>query len=286
MNITYQNLEIIVVDNGSEENLSSSLMGLSREIKYIRLEENIGVAGRNIGIDNATGSIVITIDDDVFGLDDKHIEKIISIFDQNKKIGGINFKVLDPDSEDVINWCHPYKSEDYENKYFKTDRISEGAIAFRREVLEMTELYPDYYFISHEGTDLAVQIIGLGYDIIFCPDVVVRHFHCNENRESWRRYYYDTRNQFWLVIRHYPFWWGFKCLSRGISALLIYSIRDGFVIYWLKAVFDAVKLMPKVFKERRVISKEIQRELREINKNKPGIMYMIRKRFFRKGVRI
>src|SRR5712664_3234414 len=62
----YQNLEIIVVDNHSQDDLRQVIQGLSSEIRLLELPENLGAcAGRNAGIREAHGDIIVFIDDDV-----------------------------------------------------------------------------------------------------------------------------------------------------------------------------------------------------------------------------
>ncbi len=81
--------------------------------------------------------------------------------------------------------------EDHENKRFTTYEITEGAVAFNQKALLSTSLYPDYFFISHEGPDLAFQIMNNGYSVIYNAEVVVKHYHSDLGRKSWTTYYYD-----------------------------------------------------------------------------------------------
>jgi len=58
------NLEIIVVDDASIDDTAEVCRGL-KEIKYVRLERNQGVAGaRNVGIMKSTGRYIAFLDDD------------------------------------------------------------------------------------------------------------------------------------------------------------------------------------------------------------------------------
>ena len=57
--------EIIVVDNGSEDETSARITQQYPDIRLVRLEANQGVAqGRNIGAQAARGEFLIFIDDD------------------------------------------------------------------------------------------------------------------------------------------------------------------------------------------------------------------------------
>jgi glycosyltransferase involved in cell wall biosynthesis len=84
---TYQNIEIIVVDDASDIPVSfdSFEFGSSIPIKIIRNERSLGgAAARNIGIDNACGEFLSFLDDD-----DYYINNKIQILLEN--IGGNDF---------------------------------------------------------------------------------------------------------------------------------------------------------------------------------------------------
>jgi glycosyltransferase involved in cell wall biosynthesis len=82
---TYNNLEIIVVNDGSPENVDDFLAKYGDKIIYI-LKENGGPASaRNLGIDKATGEYIAFLDSDDIWLNNK-IEKQISLMEISKAI--------------------------------------------------------------------------------------------------------------------------------------------------------------------------------------------------------
>ena len=73
LNQTYENFELIVVDDGSTDN-TSEVMGVfsDERIKYIKLEENSGQSkARNVGIENATYNFIAFADSDDFWTEKK-----------------------------------------------------------------------------------------------------------------------------------------------------------------------------------------------------------------------
>ena len=285
-NIQYSPLDIIVVDNHSTDETESMVCSEFPKVAYYRMAANKGVGARNVGLSKAAGDIVVTLDDDIIGLDDIGIESLIGLFDKHQDIGAICFKVVDYYTDQICNWSHHYKVEEFSNRQFVTDEISEGAVAFRRSVLAKSGLYPDDFFISYEGADLLCRMLDAGYKTIYSPEVVVHHRHAQQGRPNWRRYYYDTRNQIWFVARNYPVLMGLKYLFRGLTAMFFYSMRDGFLRYWIKGVWHGVRLLPGVLADRKCITKETVMTLRQISTNRPSLFYMIRKRFFQRGVKI
>jgi GT2 family glycosyltransferase len=277
-------LEIIVVDNASELPVSG-LLPVDERLKVLTLDENTGVGGRNAGIREASGDIVITLDDDVTGITDEDISTLQGLF-EDPGIAAVNFMVRDDETDEIINWCHHRKKQEFANRQFDTYEISEGAVAFRRSVALQAGLYPEFFFISHEGPDLAIRIMDQGYRVIYSPDVKVKHSHCLTARISWRRYYYDTRNLIWYVVRSFPVMQGLKMVVIGAGAMFVYSIRDGYFRYWLKGVFDAVTGLGRVLRYRKRISADTLGRFREIEKSNPGFLYMLGQRLFRRNVKI
>ena len=273
-----------MVDNASEVPVSG-LLPEDQRLKIISLDENIGVGGRNAGIRKATGDIVITLDDDVTGITNEAIHTLNSLFEETG-VAAVNFMVLDEKTGEITNWCHHRKQQEFANTQFDTYEISEGAVAYRRNVILQTGLYPGFFFISHEGPDLAVRIMDLGYRVIYSPFVRVKHSHCMVARTSWRRYYYDTRNLVWYAARHFPVMPGLKMVAIGVGSMFVYSVRDGYFRYWLKGIIDALSRLNKVLKDRKCIGADTMKRFREIEKLNPGILYMLRKRLLNRNIKI
>jgi GT2 family glycosyltransferase len=283
--LRYEPLEIIVIDNNSTDGTEMSIANYEK-VRYVKLHDNIGVGARNEGIRISTGDILICLDDDVIGIDDEKIKKIVSKFESKPDIGALCFKVVDFYNGKICNWSHHYKKEEYCDKEFNTDEMTEGAVAFRKSVFEKSGLYPEEFFISYEGPDLILRMLNAGFVTMYSPEIEVRHRTSAEGRKSWRRYYYDTRNQLWFVARNYPFWKGMKYLLRGLSAMLFYSLRDGYLTYWLKGIWDGLRALPSVMKERKPYSAGTGKVLSEIASYRPSIIYMIKQRVFKREIRL
>jgi len=255
-------------------------------VRLFTTEQNVGAEARNIGIANARGEIVVTIDDDIFGITGESIKAITRIFRVNNTLAALCFMVRDYYTGSICNWCHPYADEEYADRELVTTEITEGAVAFNKEAVVRVGMYPEKFIISHEGSDLAARIIDHQYDIRYSPQIVVRHKYARESRASWRRYYYDTRNAFWLAIRNYRLIFGVGYLTKRTVVMLIYSIRDGYFKYWLKAFRDSLADLPAMLRARKTISRETERKIREINRNRPGLVYYFKKRMLQKQVKI
>ncbi|RWX48512.1 Glycosyl transferase family 2 [Candidatus Electrothrix marina] len=269
--------EIIVVDNASEDGTLNLIADFFADVLVVGLDHNMGASGRNEGIKKASGDIIITLDDDVFFSSSSDLAKIEKKFKQDQNISVLNFRILDGETKRVIpfNWFHPYKMEDYADIDFLTDYISEGAVAFRREVFAMVGYYPEEFFISHEGPDLAYRLLDAGLDIYYTADVSVIHKCSTEHRVSWRNTYYDTRNQIWLAVRNLPLIMAISHISYRLLTTLLFALWRRQLKWYFKAVFDGFKGIKDEIHKRKVISKETIRKIKRIRKNKPGFGYKL-----------
>ncbi|MDY6839755.1 MAG: glycosyltransferase [Thermodesulfobacteriota bacterium] len=284
--LKYPSLEIIIVDNCSDDDTQQMVKSQFPLPKYIRTNKNLGASARNLGMKVAKGQVLVTLDDDIVGINDDHIVELVQVFNERPRIGAINFKVLDSNTLKICNWVHHCDEYQYGEKEFETYEITEGAVAFRKQALQKAGYYPHHFFLSYEGPDLALRIIDSGYDIIYLNTISVIHFHSDAGRDPWLNYYYDTRNQLWLAARNFPVSYSLVFLGRGILSMLVYSIRDGYFGYWIKAIVDGLKGISAAVADRKVISKDSLRIIRTIDRNRLPFFSLLKKRLFKRGVRL
>ena len=277
-------LETIVVDNCSTDGTQEMFPSLFPKVSYIRMDRNMGVGARNSGMEVAHGDFLITLDDDIIGISDKDLNILLKIFKERPNVGAVNFKVINPNDASLCNWVHHCSSEEFQDKEFLTYEITEGAVAFRKKTLQMAGYYSASYFMSHEGPDLAFRIYESGFQVIYTGRICVKHYHASEGRTPWRNYYYDTRNQFLLVFRNFPLHYGTRYIIRGQAAMFLYSFRDGFLKYWAKGVVDGIRMVLDSKGQRKILSDKTMKIISDIDSNRPGFWYLLRKRMFRRGV--
>lgn len=280
------NCEVIIVDNHSEDKYSERLAKDFNNVSVIRLDRNYGAVGRNFGMQAAKGKYLITLDDDVWGITNQDLDKISTLFQDMEDVHGICFKVLDEKDHSVTNWCHHRDPDIYSDQAFETYQISEGAVAFRRALFDEIGFYPIEFFISHEGPDLAYRMLKAKKRIVYEPTIQVIHAHALEGRKSWRRYYFDTRNLIWLAYRHYNLQMLLFLFPVQILAMFIYSVRDGFARYFIRAVKDALSGLAVYRGSRSPINKETHARIKSLDTHKPPLSFYIKRRLLRKGVKI
>lgn len=279
-------VEIIVVDNASTSYELQAYIDNFPHVHFIRNAENIGAVGRSSGMAAAQGEVVITLDDDVFGINAGDLDYLARLFTQSPELAAVCFKVLDEETAAVINWCHRHDKSRYQDQAFATYEISEGAVAFRRQALQQVGLYPLDYFISHEGIDLAMRLLNAGYRIEYQPAIAVTHEHAIEGRPGWRRYYYDSRNLFWLAARYFDLELIARRCVLQLLALAIYAVRDGHLRAYARGVRDGVAGLRRQRAQRQPVTAAAKAYMREVDRHSPPFWRLVRERLFRKTVRI
>jgi glycosyltransferase involved in cell wall biosynthesis len=79
--------EVLVVDDGSTENLETAIAGHEGNVRLIRHEDNRGIAAaRNTGIKNATGQLIAFLDSDDLWLENK-LTRQVPYFHDNTSAG-------------------------------------------------------------------------------------------------------------------------------------------------------------------------------------------------------
>ena len=163
-NILKSNYEIIVINDGSEDNSENEILKFKKNIVYIKNKTNLGLpASRNKGIIAAKGRYIFNLDSD-----DYIHPKTLSIF--------LTAFELIPDASCIASdYVHTDINDNKSNPISFKDKPIACSIMFKRQLLIDIGLY-DEYFKVHEEKDLWIRIKEKKLKIIYLKLPLYRYF--------------------------------------------------------------------------------------------------------------
>lgn len=205
----YRPLEIVVVDNASDDGTAQMLCEEFSDpcICYVRLSENRGVTGgRNVSITEARGDILITLDDDCVFRDPEAASVIVEKFQQDERLGVLAFRIVNYFTNCMAKDEFPHRDKTLDSKSeLETSYFIGAGHAVRKAVYQHVGLYPENFFYGMEELDLSFRILDAGYKILYFPQVYVLHKRSPNARISdlarWQRM---LENRVRTSIRNLP----------------------------------------------------------------------------------
>lgn len=177
--------EVIVVNNASSVDYSAirEYIAATTHIpfRYFVSMENLGVArGRNYALQQATGDILIMLDDDAEMGNKDCLVNLVKEFEKaatDRPLAIVSFKVLYYSTGQMQKNALPHKryNEYKDQSYFQTYYYAGGAHAIKRKVIEKLGHYPNDFFYGMEEYDLGYRILDAGYSIVYSDKIVMLH---------------------------------------------------------------------------------------------------------------
>ena len=212
---SYENIEIIVVDNASTDGTGEAVRQLYPNVKLVRLGENTGVTGgRNVGARMAKGEFILFLDHDM--IVDKELVKnlvnalksksvgaagsIIYYFDEPKKIWAAGTSI------NMLTGKISFNNIVIDDRAYAEVQVLPAAIMVRREVLEKVGLFDGIFFAVYEDTDFCFRVKEAGYKVVCVPNAKAWHkVPVDEKLQELHvlsRSYYIARNRIIFMKKH------------------------------------------------------------------------------------
>ena len=225
----YQDIEVIVVDNGSRENGFHQFEEHFPGNIYIRSDENLGFAGgNNLGVSVAKGEYLFFVNNDA-EVTNTCISVLVEILQSDNRIGMVSPLICYfPEHEEqkenpVIQYAGMPRVNSFTGRSkmqgkgmvnsgqfdapFQTGYAHGAAMMIPRTVFDKVGPMAEDYFLYYEEIDWCERIRKAGYDILVVPKAVVWHKESSTMKSlGQQKTYYMARNRIWFMKRHYSGW--------------------------------------------------------------------------------
>lgn len=258
LNQTYQNLEIIVVDDGSTDNSKEVLKKYSHndKIKLIYNKKNSGLSySRNVGLENAMGDYIGYIDSDDY-VDLDYYEKLMQAIIENKAdIAICDMKIVDEETntEVISKCCNSDKFNVYNvvnnglaasacNKLFKKELISKYKFAGGKVNEDIAVVIPTiveakkisyantyYYYVQRGGSIQNSGFSDKRFDIFYGVKTTLERIKVNKDYESLKDAI--VFNQLvvlllYVIPKEKKFFSRYKVLKKYFSLINEYDVKN------------------------------------------------------------
>ncbi len=269
-------VEIIVVDNASEDGSIESLRENHPDVVLIENKENLGFGkANNIGLEKANGKYLLMINPDTIVREDT-LTKMISFFESHPDAGMAGCKVLNPNGTLQLacrrSFPGPWtsftkvtglstlfpKSKLFakynltyldENQTYEVDAISGSFMMMKKEVYNKVGGFDPQFFMYGEDLDLCYRVQQAGYKVYYYHETEIIHYKGESTKRSSideTRVFYDAMKLF--VQKHLSTSFIVEFILRfAIFLRRLFAFANHYRLPIMAAVFDFIIFSAAVY---------------------------------------
>lgn len=264
--VDLSNNEVLVFLDGCTDE-STLLADKFKWVKWYSSEKSLGASSaRKHLYPKAQGQFLIGLDDDAHPLDSDFINQTITVFAKYSNVGIIAFQeikgIYNSDLE-ALN-----KNSIEEEEFYCNEFIGCG-FAIRNDVYKLTNGFPVWIDIYGEESCVSIEVMAMGYDIVYSNKIKVNHRVDKEARKRSGKNYFrfgkQLKNVTYYYIVYYPnpllkilklYWHNFK--KYALTDRVCFKI-------FFKVSFEVFTNIPKVLKYRKPVDKILIKKIRYLS---------------------
>ena len=254
---TYQNIEILVVDNISSDDSHTKCKKQFPDIKLIQNRKNLGYCGgNNVGIKEAKGEFIVILNPDTI-VEENWLDEMFNAFNEFGD-GLYQPKIISLNESDIIqstgNMIHVFgfgfardKGKKIIEKKEEIEKIgyASGTCLFTtKKVLEKVGLLDEFLFLYHDDLDLGWRAAQIGINSYYVPKSKIFHAESYSLKWSAKKFYWLERNRKYCLKTHYSKD-TYKKMSFSLMlvdlSIWVFYISKGFLNAKIRAELDILK---------------------------------------------
>ena len=254
---TYQNIEILVVDNISSDDSHTKCKKQFPDIKLIQNRKNLGYCGgNNVGIKEAKGEFIVILNPDTI-VEENWLDEMFNAFNEFGD-GLYQPKIISLNESDIIqstgNMIHVFgfgfardkggKIIEKKEEIEKIGYASGTCLFTTKKVLEKVGLLDEFLFLYHDDLDLGWRAAQIGINSYYVPKSKIFHAESYSLKWSAKKFYWLERNRKYCLKTHYSKD-TYKKMSFSLMlvdlSIWIFYISKGFLNAKIRAELDILK---------------------------------------------
>ena len=254
---TYQNIEILVVDNISSDDSHTKCKKQFPDIKLIQNKKNLGYCGgNNVGIKEAKGEFIVILNPDTI-VEENWLDEMFNAFNEFGD-GLYQPKIISLNESDIIqstgNMIHVFgfgfardkggKIIEKKEEIEKIGYASGTCLFTTKKVLEKVGLLDEFLFLYHDDLDLGWRAAQIGINSYYVPESKIFHAESYSLKWSAKKFYWLERNRKYCLKTHYSKD-TYKKMSFSLMlvdlSIWIFYISKGFLNAKIRAELDILK---------------------------------------------
>lgn len=217
--LSYPNLEIILVDNAPDLVFHAELSKEFPAVQIIASEKNLGFAGgNNLGIQAAKGEYLLFLNNDTL-VDKNLVQSLLNGFHLSDHVGVVCPKILYLKPPNTLQFAgytaiNPYtgrnktlgNGEPDQGQYEtpkQTPYAHGAAMMVKETVISAVGPMPELFFLYYEELDWSEKIRQSGFEIWYIPSGIIHHHaSLSTGSDSPLKTYYYFRNRILFMRRN------------------------------------------------------------------------------------
>jgi GT2 family glycosyltransferase len=244
---------LVVVDNGSSDGTAARIERRFADVEIVRLDANVGAAGRNAGVARVRTPYVAFCDDDTWWAPGA-LRRAADLLDAHPRIGAIAARVLvgetlkeDPACGDMAN--SPLEDSGLPGPALLS--FMAGAVVMRVQAFREAGGYEPRLFLGAEEWLMGLDLAALGWQMVYAHEVVAHH-HPSPSRDPRARRIAHARNLLWIAwmrLSAFAAWRETRRVLRSAAADRVLA----------PVVLEALCGLPWALSRRRVLPRSVHR---------------------------
>ena len=242
--------EVLVTADGCTDGTVDVIADKFPDVRLIANKPGRGsVASRDRMIREASGDLVLALDDDSYPEQLDCIARFVPVFEERPQLAVLHF---------------PQRTDEYPETLAQTNFGSEhltrsfansGAVLRRSTYLQLPGV-ESRFFHMYEEPDYALQCVAAGYDVLYSPIVTIRHHYAGQARDEIRIHHRHARNEFWSTLLRCPFPFAIGMAAWRVFSQFRYAWKRGgsWVIREPSWWWQALGGIPYCVRKRRPVS--------------------------------